>query len=331
MNTAVRSRLSLMMFLEFFIQGAWVPLLYGYLGKNGLAFTEMERSWILVTFPLASFTAMFFSTQFADRNFAAEKFLAFSQLIGGVALVALTWVTTFWPFFLLMLVYSLFYVPTISITNSIAFAHLKDAKKDFALVRLWGTIGWIAASVPFVFILTDWARVSAFGSVPSTTWLGEALGTPLSAEQWKNGARFIFLAAGVASLFMAGCSLFLPHTPPRRADFQNRVEPLAWLEAMKLLRQPFILVLFIVTFFDSAIHDCYFLFAGDFLKHVGIAPNWVMPVMTIGQIAEIGTMVFLGIVLKKLGWKATMIVGILGHTVRFGLFALAPSHGLLSA
>src|SRR5580658_1107825 len=109
MNTSVRNRLSVMMFLEFFIWGAWVPLIAGYLGKNGLQFTELEQSWILSAFPLASFTAMFFSTQFADRNFAAERFLAVSQLIGGVAILSLTWVTTFWPSFLLMLLHSLFY------------------------------------------------------------------------------------------------------------------------------------------------------------------------------------------------------------------------------
>ena len=79
-------------------------------------------------------------------------------MIGGIAILALFWVTDFWPFFFLMLLHSLFYVPTISITNSIAFAHLKDAQKDFGLVRLWGTIGWIAASWPFVFILTDWNK-----------------------------------------------------------------------------------------------------------------------------------------------------------------------------
>src|SRR5208282_3642628 len=147
-----RTKLSVMMFLEFFIWGAWLPLIFGYLPSLG--FNEWEQPLILNAFNVAAFTAMFFSTQFADRNFAAEKFLAFSQLVGGLAILGLAWTTSFWPFFLLMLVHSLFYVPTISITNSIAFAHLKDPQKEFGLVRLWGTIGWIAAAWPFVFILT---------------------------------------------------------------------------------------------------------------------------------------------------------------------------------
>src|SRR5216684_6664336 len=103
----IRFKLSLMMFLEFFIWGAWFPLVFGYLPSLG--FTAGQQAWILGAFNLAAFTAMFFSTQFADRNFAAERFLAFSQLIGGAAILALFWTTSFWPFFLLMLVHSLFY------------------------------------------------------------------------------------------------------------------------------------------------------------------------------------------------------------------------------
>src|SRR5271166_5220529 len=164
----VKARLSAMMFLEIFIWGAWLPLIPGYL--SALQFNPNEQAWILNAFTLASFAAMFFSTQFADRRFAAERFLAFSQLVGGVAILCLAWTTSFWPFFLLMLLHSLFYVPTISITNSIAFAHLKDPQREFGPVRLWGTIGWIAASVPFVFILADWAKIPAFGTVPFTEW-----------------------------------------------------------------------------------------------------------------------------------------------------------------
>src|SRR5713101_1444170 len=154
--SANRFKLSVMMFLEFFIWGAWLPKIFDYLAT--LKFNTLEQALIMNAFALASITAMFFSNQFADRNFAAEKFLAFSQLVGGVAILALTWVTDFWPFFLLMLVHSLFYVPTISITNSIAFANLKDPQKEFGPVRLWGTIGWIAASWPFIFILVNWNK-----------------------------------------------------------------------------------------------------------------------------------------------------------------------------
>jgi nucleoside transporter len=312
-----------MMFLEFFIWGAWLPLIFGYLPSLG--FDASQQSWILNAFALASLAALFFSTQFADRNFAAEKFVSFSHLIGGIAILALAWTTSFWPFFFLMLAHSLFYVPTISITNSIAFAALKDAQKEFGQVRLWGTIGWIAASVPFVFILVDWTQVPALSEVGFVEWLGKALGTPKTGAALQEGTRYTFVAAGVASLALAALSLTLPHTPPKRA--QKGVESLAWLEAMKLLKTPYVLVLFIVTFFDAAVHQCYFIWTGRFLTSaaVGIPGNWVMPVMTIGQIAEIGTMALLGYVLKGLGWRKTMTLGVLGHAARFAVFAFAPS------
>ncbi len=320
--TPHRWKLSVMMFLEFFIWGAWLPLIFGYLPSLGFN-PEWQQPLILGAFNLAAFTAMFFSTQFADRNFAAEKFLAFSQLVGGLAILALTWTTSFWPFFGLMLLHSLFYVPTISITNSIAFAHLQDPQKEFGPVRLWGTIGWIAASWPFVFILADWSSVPAFGSVPFGQWLGAVLGTPKKGEDLIQATRYIFLAAGTASLALAAFSQSLPHTPPRRAE--EGAESLAWLEAMKLLAYPFVLVLFLVTFLDATIHQCFFFWAGRYLEHgVHIPANWVMPVMSIGQIAEIGTMALLGACLKRLGWRTTMVIGILGHAARFTVFAFFP-------
>jgi nucleoside transporter len=322
--TSHRWKLCVMMFLEFFIWGAWLPLIFGYLPSLG--FSEWEQGWILGAFNLAAFTAMFFSTQFADRNFAAEKFVAFSHLIGGLSILALGWMTTFWPFFLLMLLHSLFYVPTISITNSIAFAHLKDPQKEFGQVRLWGTIGWIAASWPFVFILIDWAKVPSIVSVPFTelpAWLGAALATSKTGAALREATSYTFIAAGFASLLLAAFSLALPHTPPKPA--QEAIERFAWLEAMKLLSVPFLLVLFIVTFFDAAVHQCYFFWTARYLEHgVGIPGNWVMPVMSIGQIAEVGTMAFLGYFLKRLGWRYTMVIGILGHAVRFAVFAFFP-------
>jgi nucleoside transporter len=283
----VRTKLSIMMFLEFFIWGAWLPLIFGYLAD--IKMTAIQQSWVLNAFAMASFTAMFFFTQFADRNFAAEKFVAFSHLIGGLAMAALTWTTEFTPFFLLMLVHSLFYVPTISITNSIAFANLKDPQRDFGPVRLWGTIGWIAAAWPFIFLPRD----------------------------------SMFLVSGIASLVLAGFSMTLPHTPPKIPE--PGAEKFAWLEAMKLLKIPYLLILFIVTFFDSAVHQGYFILTGDYLKSIGVPGNWVSAVMSCGQVAEILTMAVLGYFLKALGWRKIMILGILGHTVRFAVFAFYPS------
>jgi nucleoside transporter len=332
---ANRVKLCVMMFLQIFIWGAWYPLIFGYLPSLG--FGEWEQFAILATFNVAALVAMFFSTQFADRHFAAEKFLAFSHLVAGAAILGLFWIrkpaddasAPFWPFFGLMLVHTLLYVPTISITNSIAFAHLKDPQKEFGPVRLWGTIGWIAASVPFVFILVDWVKVADVGAGKGgVEWLGIVLGTPLMGAAYRQATSYIFVTAGVASFVLAVFSLMLPHTPAKPAAEAG--ERFAWLEAAKLLAIPFVLVLFVVTFLDATVHQMYFYWTERFLTAapdhygVGIPGNWAPQVMSIGQVAEIGTMALLGYVLKSLGWRYTMVIGVLGHAIRFTVFAYFP-------
>ena len=326
MQKSPRFKLFVMMALEFFIWGAWLPLIFGYLPSLG--FSPGQQAWILNAFPLAAIVGMFFSNQFADRNFAAEKFLAFSHLVGGVAMIGLAFTKAFWPFFGLMLVHCLFYVPTISITNSIAFASMKNPQKEFGLVRVGGTIGWILAAWPFTFILVDWDKVHAANAVGVVNWLGTVLSSGLTGDALKSATRWTYIVAGVASLALAGFSFLLPHTPPKRAG--NGAEKLAWVEALKLLKHPFVLVLWLVTLMDSFVHNCYFNWTGSFLGAakeaggVGIPGNWIMPVMSVGQIAEIVTMFALGMTLKRLGWRTTMIVGILGHAARFAVYAFFP-------
>jgi len=326
-------RLFIMMVLQFFIWGAWLPLIFGYL--PGLGFSVFQQSLILNAFPVAAIVGMFFSNQFADRHFAAERFLAFSHLIGGLAMLALGFVTDFTMFFILMAVHCLLYVPTISITNSIAFASMKDAQKEFGLVRMGGTIGWILAAWPFTFILVDWESVRAANPQGMVEWMGAVLGNGLTGDALKSATKWTYIVAGIASLLLAAFSLTLPHTPPKKSSDTDGPQTLAWLEAVKLLRLPFVMVLWLVTFVDSFVHNCYFNWTGSFLAAstsaggVGIPGNWVMPVMSVGQIAEILTMFLLGITLKKLGWRTTMIVGILGHAARFAVYAFFPENQAL--
>ena len=305
---AVRSpaptfRLWLMMVLEFAIWGAWLPLIWGYMGKDGLDFSASQQAWVGSAFAIASIVGIFFSSQFADRTFAAEKFLAFSHLVGGLAILGMYFVKDFTSFFALMLVHSLFYVPTISVTNSLAFTHMKDAQKEFGIVRMGGTIGWILVAWPLYFILQGKTGADAVAA-----------------------SRNIFLISGIISLALAAYSLLLPHTPPKPAAPGEG--GFAWLKAARYLARPYLLVLFVVTFIDAVIHNGYFVMADGFLRSdvVGIKPEWIMPVMSIGQVAEIATMAILGAVLAKLGWKATMILGILGHAARFAVFALLPQN-----
>jgi nucleoside transporter len=328
MNPTIRFKLFLMMVLEFSIWGAWYPLIFGYLPSLG--FTPSEQAWILSCFPAAAIVGMFFSNQFADRNFAAERFLSASHLVAGIAMLSLVWARTFWPFFGAMLVHCLFYVPTISITNSIAFAQMKDAQKEFGIVRMGGTIGWVLAAWPMTFILVDWDKVHAAQTTGFVSWIGTVLGSGLTGPALQAGTKGTFVVAAVGSLLLAAFSLTLPHTPPKPVT--SGANKFAWLEALRLLRAPFILVLWLVTFVDSTVHNLYFNWTGTFLGTgaaaggVGIAGNWIMPVMSIGQVAEILTMAILGVTLKKLGWRTTMIVGILGHAARFAVFAFLPDH-----
>jgi hypothetical protein len=407
---SLKFKLCVMMFLQFFIWGAWYELGFDYIPKLGFN-NVWQQPLVFGAFNIGALVALFFSTQFADRKFAAEKFLAFSQLVGGLAIlglfflpgkfgtkpgefvevkvvkkgssdtqgvgylgekvpvvvegVSLDWkklaetpdaqkpvvlakvseavdkgggawdltakvepLAPFWPFFLLMLLHSVLYVPTISITNSIAFANLRDPARDFGPVRVWGTIGWIVASWPFIFILVNWAKVPSMGEVGFVGWLGKALGTSVEGAAAMEMKKYIFMVSGVASLLLAAYSLALPHTPPKPAAVAG--ESLAWLKAAKLLRQPFVAVLFLVTFIDAAVHQSFFYWTFTFLGPkadggvVDIPANWVGPVMKIGQIAEILTMLFLGYVLKRFGWRTTMVVGVLGHAARFAVFAFFP-------
>jgi len=195
-------RLFLMMVLQLAVWGAWAPKLFPYMGMLG--FEPWQQSLVGSSWGVAALLGIFFSNQFADRNFSAERFLAVSHLLGGLALVFTAFATSFWPFFAGYLVYSLLYVPTLSVSNSIAFANLDDPAKDFGAVRMGGTIGWMLVSWPFVFLL----------------------GAQATAEQ----VRWIFLVAAIVSFALAAYSLTLPHTPPRK-DAAG-ADPLAWREAI---------------------------------------------------------------------------------------------------
>jgi nucleoside transporter len=318
MNSTIRFKLSVMFFLEFVIWGAWLPLLTDYLGGY-LKFTGFQVALVMNAFAIASLTGIFFGGQLADRYFSQERFLAFSHLVGGLAIMGLVYVRSFWPVFGLMLLHCFFYVPTISVANAIAFANLKDAQKEFGFVRLWGTIGWIAASWPFIFVPIDWEKVPSMAQAGGfVSWLGTALSTLKTGPAMEAAMTSTFVVAGIASLLLSAFCLILPHTPPVKSEG----EAFAPLEAIKVLAVPSILVLFVVTFFDSLVHYCYFFWTGPYFSSLGLPKNWIPVAMSIGQAMEIVAMAMLGYFLKNLGWRKTMIIGILGQAVRFGIYSI---------
>jgi nucleoside transporter len=269
-----------------------------------LGFSGGEIGWIFSTQAIACLAGLYFGGQLADRMLSTEKLLAMLHLVGGAAMFALAYQRTFWSFFVVMLVYQLAYMPTMSLTNAVCFHHVKDPQRDFGRIRLWGTIGWIAASWPFVFILAGKT--------------GADLNAALSS---------IFTVAGIASISLAAFSLTLPHTPPAKHEGGAS----APMKALALLRDPVMLVLFVATLLDALVHQCYFQWTSPFLQQAGLAENWIMPAMSVGQIAEIASMAALGWALARLGWQWTMVIGILAHSARFFVFAIGDPLWLMVA
>ena len=279
------------MFLQYFIWGVWLPLVFGYLGPLGLNFSSTQQTLVLISFPVSALFSVFFGNQFADRNFDAEKFLACSHFLSALAMVGLYFSSTFVPFLICMWVHALLFVPTTSVANSVLFAAMRNPQSEYGRVRLGGTFGWMSASWPMFFLLSE---------------------DPMAV-------RNTFLVAAVASLIFAVFSLTLPHTPANRT-----AKGMAWWQAIKTLGAPFVFVLWIVTMLDSSIHDLYFMWAGSFIASIGFEPKWVMPIMSIGQLAEIASMFLIGAMLTRLGWKWTLILGVSGQVARFTIFAFFP-------
>lgn len=299
MNQGVRWRLSVMMFLEYVVWGMWAPVLSAYLqrtkAEGGLGFDGNQLGWIFALLPIGCMVAPLFAGQLADRVMASEKLLAILHLAGGVFLCLLATRTSYASFLLFMGLWSLVYGPTLALTNSLAFHHLPDAQKKFGLVRVWGTIGWIVAGL----LLTLVRRAFNNQGLPGLA-----------------GDDSLWLGGFFSILFGLFC-FALPHTPPaKRGD-----SPLAFLAALKMLRDPAFLLFMMIAFMVSTELQFYYILTAPFLESVGVAKANVSGVMTIAQIAEIGTMLALPWMLGKWGVRKTMAVGILFWPVRYAIFA----------
>lgn len=302
---SVKFRLSAMMFLEYAIWGSWAPVLSAYL-QNNLGFNGVQLGIIFSLLPLATIISPFIGGQLADRYFASEKVIAFLQLLGGVILIAIANIKDFPTMMWMMLLYSLIYAPTLALTNSIAFVNLENSEKDFGAIRVWGTIGWIAAG----WALAGWRTL---GKSPS--------GIAMKGDT--------LLLAGVFSLVMGVISFFLPHTPPKKEA--NR--PWAFLEAVKMLKNKNFLIFSIISFVVATELQFYYVLTSPFLtQHVGISEKHISMVMTIAQFAEFFVMAFmLSWALKKFGIGKTMTLGILAWPIRYIIFVVGHPAWLVTA
>ena len=319
----VRTRLSVMMFLQYAIWGAWLPILYPFLmGHRG--FDLDQTGLCLMAGAVGALLGPFIAGQLADRSFATEKLLAVSHGVGAVLVYFLSMADTFPLFVSLSFVYGLVYAPTLALTNSISFANLPDRDRDFGPVRLWGTIGWIAAGI-------------AVGQILLRVYTPDA-GTEAEIAAAQNAGRAVaFQISAAVGVVMAVYCLTLPNTPPTK----SAAEKTAWLEGLQEISKQPLLTLFLIAIPISMIHQFYFVFTSDFVSGIqnkansegantfASAVNKVLGVgggglMTIGQMTELLVLASMPFVAKSLSRKTLLLVGIAAYAVRMALFAFAP-------
>jgi nucleoside transporter len=280
-------RLGLMMFLNYVVWGAWYVTLDTYL-KNTLHFSGTQAGAVFGTAALASMISPFFIGMIADRFFATERVLAALHLIGAALLYLVTRATSFGAVYALMLAYCLCYFPTIALTNTLAFKQVEDAGRQFPMIRLCGTIGWIA--------------------------IGWTIGQ-LGLEQ---SAGMFYLAAG-ASVAMCVYSLTLPHTPPAGAGEAVTLRSVLGLDALVMLKRPTYLVFILASILACIPLTFYFSFGNAYLNDVHVQN--AAGKMTLGQASEVVAMLLMPLVFRRLSVRAILLVGLFSWSLRYGLLA----------
>ena len=306
------TRLGTMMFLQFAIWGAWLPLTARYLSatvaEGGLGFSGSEIGMILgLAGSIGAIVSPFIAGQFADRYFSTERILSFLVITGGIVKWYTATRTDYESWLWLSILYSVLYMPTLALSNSVAFSHIDDSENTFPKIRVWGTIGWIAASWAFPMI---WLQQDLSFQLMPPFLSGDEV--PGVTARLADALKF----SGIISLIYGAFCFLLPNTPPKA----DAVENLAFKKAFNLFSNKSFLVLVLASLGVSIIHQIYFLQTGPFLSSIGIKDSYIGPAMTIGQFAEIATMAYLGFFLKRLGFKKVITIGIFAYFARYMIF-----------
>ena len=315
----LKRQLSLMMFLQYGIWGAWLPLFFSFLTVHR-GFTGEQAGTLFAIGAIGAIGAPFISGQIADRWFNTEKFLGISHILGAVLVWQLATVTSYTGFVIFGLLYSLLYAPTLALTNSLAFHHLPDINRDFPRVRVWGTIGWITVGIG----IGQYLRIAH--SPPDLT------GDDLWAAQ-VAGMSVAFQTSAVLGICLGVFCFTLPTTPPQAG--RQKFAP--WEALGDVARGKVLRVLFLISFPVAIVHQFYFVRTAGFLGTLqseasagidsffaGIFGVGGGGLMTIGQIVEIAVLASMPLLARRISRKGLLTIGLVAYTVRFAVFAYLP-------
>jgi nucleoside transporter len=291
----MRGRLSVMMFLEYFIWGAWYVTLGTWLGQQ-LHFSGQEVGLAAGTTALGAMLSPFLVGLMADELFANQRLLAALHGIGGALLWFASTRTTFGVLYFILLVYSLCYMPTMALTNALAFRQMKDPKQDFGSIRVLGTAGWIVAGL-----------LIGYMGVESTA-------VPIRV-------------AAASSILMAIYSLTLPHTPPLRSAHGFKLSNVFPPEAFALFKDRNFAVFVLASFLICIPLQFYYTFTNPFLNEIGVQN--AAGKMTMGQMSELLFMITLPWFFRRLGVKYTLMLGMLAWVLRYVCFGTGNSTSLV--
>lgn len=298
-NTGLFIRLSIMMFLQFFIWGAWFVTMGTYLSRT-IGASDVQNGMAYGTQSLGAIIAPFIIGLIADRFFSAQKILGVIHLIGAALLYFVSQQTDFSGFYPLILGYMILYMPTLALVNTVAFRQLSDPEKQFSLLRVWGTVGWIVAGLTI-----GWFAWESSNSLGNT-----------------------FMMAAVASTLLGIFSFMLPSTPPASTGKKVTFADIVGWEAIKLLKDRSFLVFFISSMLICIPLAFYYQEANKYLNEVGLAN--AAGKMTIGQISETLFMILIPVFFRKFGIKTMLLIGMGAWVARYLFFSFGDANDLVS-